>query len=408
MREKYTFQAAQGMTGLHLALQQEVAAWFDTNKALRKHQAGLFSSVLRREMAVANAQPTQNTALAARHAAMNRYEKRHLAIGGLRETLLTLRATFPNLTVNEGPVYNDVYAQFGGVSRRIGTILRGTARFIRVEPQPGGVLNVVYVRIGDAGGRHYIRLGDDHYVRRFVVRGLNGTDAWNLTNNQPLVAPVTGDQQHQVEVRQDRMQATVNPLTRQEQVLSHTRGWGKRFLSATTTARPAFSTKGTEFRSIYGAVYIDLARVPVQNIIDLHTPEQASRELGTNALRVMTDGDGFQGGDATYLALRDVIRTREILIRPPVQPGWLAHDGGTPVIVRAVRAAKVNQNVFSVLAGFQDVDEENFAGTRTYCVLFDTANNAIAGQLALQQNGNLNTVTIIRHYGLPDPPPAGV
>lgn len=409
MRDKYTFQPAAGMSGLHKTLQDDLISWFDNNKALRKFQAGFFVDVLRKEMHNAN-QLSKQQVLPARHQALNRYEVRHLSIGSLNEMLVVLRTTFPNLIINDGPAYKDIYATFQGNTRRIGSILQGGQRFIELHPQPQGVANTVYVRIGQAGGRHYIRLGVDHYVRRFVVRGLNGTDAYNLTNNQNLVAPVVGDGQHQVEVRQDRMQATNLDLTRREQILSHTRGWGKRFLSATTTSRPAFSTQGSEFRSIYGAVYIDLARVPLDRIIDIHTPEQASRELGMNAALVMANGDGQQAGDATYLALRDVIRTREILIRPPVQPAWLLHNGGTADIVRAVRTGNaVAKNVFTSLQGYQELDQENFSGTRTYCVLFDTALNAQQGQQTLTQNNSqeLNPITVIRRYGLPNPLPAG-
>jgi hypothetical protein len=219
----------------------------------------------------------------------------------------------------------------------LGTVLFGDSRFTLAKIQPSGALNQVYVRgkvIGDAivsdgvSGRHYIRLSNsDSYVKRYVVRGINHQDAAALDGRQNLTAPVGGDTANNSELRSSKKTGRHDtqqgkPLTEKQQMISHARGWQKRYISTGVSKRDAYSTRGEKFDGIYGAVLVDLAMVPEKTIFDLHTPAAAQKLLSLNAMTVESAGGPGLGTKTIegeeFLALRDVLRTRELLIKKSV------------------------------------------------------------------------------------------
>lgn len=81
--------------------------------------------------------------------------------------------------------------------------------------------------------------------------------------------------------------------------------------------RPALSTRGQQFHSIYGAITVDLAHVPDAQIVDLHTYRTADAHFTAQSADVMVNPHHTGTNDIaeqSYLAMRDVLRTRELLI----------------------------------------------------------------------------------------------
>jgi hypothetical protein len=229
----------------------------------------------------------------------------------------------------------------------IGRVYYGDARFEQLAPalQPANALNTVFIRRGFPN-QHYIRYtrGTPRYVRRYVIRGLNQEDSVCILNGRPLVAPEQGGAATDNEIPDadhsgKHNVASGTALTDAQQLLSHTRGWKKRFISTTTTFQPAYSTRGEEFRSVFGKVIVDLAFIPGVDIFDLHTPDSIS-VFNTNALAIQSAAHNPNPKtrtlhDEEVLAARDVIRTRELLIR-----------GSVPV--NALRFRQVGQSVIAI------------------------------------------------------------
>jgi hypothetical protein len=207
----------------------------------------------------------------------------------------------------------------------LGSVTFGSFRFRPIAAQPAGALSTVVERIAQPG-KHYIYVAQtDTYVRRFVVRGLNQSDALNLDRGQGLQAPHAGNaQQREIRTAEQASRHRVRAgtaLNAPQQLLSHTRGWQKRYISTGVSNRPALSTRGAPFSSVFGAVTIDLAKVPPQTIFPLDSQLAAERLLGGNvtALEVVNARAAQPAGARTlrheeFLAMRDVIRTRELVI----------------------------------------------------------------------------------------------
>lgn len=281
----------------------------------------------------------QRAALAARgadasaHPALHAYETVHLRIGvdwatfqqGLHRIVRRRGAgliVFPQTATRF-----EIHVLVNRVRALVGMVYAGDDRFQPVVLQPVGLLNPVYERIGRPG-RHYVQLPDNTYLRRFVIRGFNQADVWNYRMGQALQAPVQTDNAQASEI-----QSPVNPsrhnvmlgaaLAVPQQILSHTRGWSKRFVSATTTSREVYSTRGEQFRSVFGAVLIDLAQVPLATVHDVHRPDRIVPLFNVTSAQIVNAVAPEPAyprviADESFLAARDVIRTREVLIKGSV------------------------------------------------------------------------------------------
>ena len=211
----------------------------------------------------------------------------------------------------------------------LGSVAFGNFRFRSITAQPAGARSVVVERIAKPG-KHYIYVPNtDTYVRRFVARGLNQSDALNLDLGQDLQAPHAGDaQKREIYSSAQRSRHDVHEgaaLLASQQLLSHTRGWQKRYISTGVSNRPALSTRGLPFSSVFGAVTIDLAKVDPRTIFPLNSHLAAERLLGgsVTALNVVNSPVAQPIGDRTlldeeFLAMRDVLRTRELVIHGTV------------------------------------------------------------------------------------------
>ncbi|MGJ7503221.1 eCIS core domain-containing protein [Variovorax sp. ZT5P49] len=219
----------------------------------------------------------------------------------------------------------------------LGTVTFGSFRFQPIAPQPAGVLSPVFERIAKPG-KHYIYAPNtDTYVRRFVARGLNQSDAHNLNLDQDLQAPHPGIGAQGGEIYSGPRKArhavlAGTALQMSQQLLSHTRGWKKRFISTGVSNRPALSTRGIPFSSVFGAVTIDLAMVAPQTIFPLNSHLAAERLLGgdVTALKVVEAHEPQPASnlavlpaartlqDEEFLAMRDVLRTQELVIEGTV------------------------------------------------------------------------------------------
>ncbi|WP_177213708.1 DUF4157 domain-containing protein [Variovorax sp. YR750] len=207
----------------------------------------------------------------------------------------------------------------------LGTVTFGSFRFRPIAAQPVGAQSPVFERIAKPG-KHYIYAPkSDTYVRRFVARGLNQSDALNHDLAQDLQAPHDGDAQAREiysEAQKSRHAVLAGAaLLTSQQLLSHTRGWRKRFISTGVSNRPALSTRGAPFSSVFGAVTIDLAMVDPQTIFPLNSHLAAERLLGgdVTALQVVNAHEAQPLGNRTlgdeeFLAMRDVLRTQELVV----------------------------------------------------------------------------------------------
>lgn len=287
------------------------------------------------------------------HTALWSYEKAHLAAG---EDWAAVSAELKRVVdgqqrrrilvhefLNSFADHNRGTAQLEGVVDpvrqvyvKLGTVFLGDARFTELRPQPPGLKNAVYVLgrvmndklVQDPNhtSSHFVWLPNSKtYVRRFVVRGLNHNDIVNVKSATPLGAPVQTVLAQRREVAGLPKQTTRHnvaedsALSEVQQILSHTRGWQKRYISTGVSNRPVYSTRGTQFISLYGTAVIDLAKVDLTQVWDVHSPIAVRNVMKWDARTVVTAGGPGSGAktlkEEEFLALRDVLRTRELLIK---------------------------------------------------------------------------------------------
>jgi hypothetical protein len=312
----------------------------------------------------------------------------------------------------------------------VGRVYYGDARFEQLGPtnQPPGALNVIFVRRGFPG-QHYIqytRSGVAHYVRRYVIRGLNQEDSVCIIAGRPLVAPEQGNTATANEIpdadhpgKHNVLEGAV--LTDDQQLLSHTRGWKKRFVSTTTTFQPAYSTRGEEFRSVFGKVIVDLAFVPGSDIFDLHTPD-AIGVFNTDAAAIQTADYNPNPGTRTFhdeevLAARDVIRTRELLIRRsvPVNALRFRQAGESVIAIRhmgpldnALLTFTAVENAWGNPHPWTAVDAPSYMWNGGWCRFYGFANPGAThvpwGQIPAQFH---NRRQRMMEYDFPAPLPQG-
>lgn len=313
MRDKYSFVPDLTAPLSHQAIQTQIQQEFAANKVTRKNQ-------------IATDQLTMSTALGQLApnvpSILHTFEQNYLQHGGdwnaLSTHIVQTYAGVVTFVIAIGHI--DICATVVGVTHRIGRAVFGMHRFVPLNPQPIGVPVQIYVRDEDVTQRHYIFLPNSGtHVRRFVSRGLNGFDGMRLTQNQGLLAAHVNPNAQQNETGGNRHAVALigNALSVNEQILSHTRGWGKRFVSTGISNHPVYSTRGTQFTSMYGVATIDLAFVPGNIIHDVHLPHLASTILNRPTTDVVNLGPNTGTNDIAeqqYLALRDVLRTRELLI----------------------------------------------------------------------------------------------
>lgn len=331
MRDKFIFEAASAPSSDRARDRQEsLLELFDAHKGSRRTLERVAYDRLGVELKLSDG-------VAATHEALHQYEQTHLSIGSWPRLRASLKLRWRRMRIAENGGRVQLWENFGSGEERIGTIFLAHLRFERLAPQPTGLLNEVYVRRNDQGGRHYIGLPGNGegappiFVRRFVIRGLNGHNTVDLEEGRAMRAAHYTRQPARMANWQPQERTQGNTLrhplpqpptaSEAQQLLSHARGWKKRYISTGVGNRLPLSTRGTVFLSLFGNVVIDLARVPADAIFDLHGPTGAARHLGLDAELVMTQGSGYPASDYEgewYLALRDVLRTRELVIKREV------------------------------------------------------------------------------------------
>jgi len=295
-----------------------------------------------------------NTRGSDNHTLLWKYEKEHLAAGEDWEAAKELLRNYTDPPGKRRIMVTDFLKSFKEFNRgtaqiegvvdpakqtlvKLGTVFLGDARFVDLRPQPTGLMNTVYV-LGRIHGNkliqdenhtdaHFVWLPNSNtYVRRFVTRGLNHNDLINIRDRRDLCAPVQtiaavkreikGGGRNQ-DTRHDVTEGT--DLSEEQQIISHTRGWQKRYISTGVSARPVFSTRGTQFMSLYGTAVIDLAKVDLESVWDVHSPIAVGNVMGWQPEKVVTargpSNNARSLTDEEFLALRDVLRTRELLIK---------------------------------------------------------------------------------------------
>jgi hypothetical protein len=434
MRDKYTFIPDPAFIPKgHKAVQRKILLRFVFNKYVRKSRSDKIITELQTNLsALAPGTPA--------HPDLFQYEKSYLQSGGdwaQMKVVLQALVALPDILAiveNAAQTQADINLTIGGVTRKLGIVYLGAGRFELLAAQPAGVVHNVYVRRGDSSHRHYVQLTTTPtFVKRFVTRGLNASDAMRLTLGQSLEAPHFSAANPAAALAQEigsrkHPHALAHNLSESEQILSHTRGWRKRYISTGVSNRPVYSTRGTQFQSMYGTAIIDLAIVPQGDIFDLHTPETAQIHSGLSAITVtMAATHGHPPtthAHETFLGLRDILRTRELLIKGSVPfAAVLQISLGQNLVGISSNTAPLNATVPGIIGGIPaatlppiivtSAQEESptytIGGLRWHFYAFPVAANAalfaaaIGPLLAASQN-----VVSFNQYATPAPTPAGM
>jgi hypothetical protein len=409
MRDKYVFVPNAAVARSHQSIRAGLEALFVADKARRKAAADAAARAVATSLAALR--PRENA-----HGALHTYERAHLAAGGDWARLQAeIVARFgKTVTFSGGPppvaLNVDVTLQVTSnnfVQATVGEVRFGEDRFELLAAQPVGVAHPVFRRRDDtrATPRHYVHLPQSGtYAKRFVTRGLSAFDAMNMTRGLPLTSVIQTDRAQHGEVGHAKGN-TLHPhragvvLNENEQILSHTRGWGgaKRYISTGVSERPAYSTRGTIFASMYGVVTVDLARVQPNTLFDLHRPDLASARLGVNldAIDTTVAQPGHGYADQHYLAYRDTIRTRELLIKGTVPFNAMNGLGDGIVLLGIASLGGAHDAVKGIVAALPDriratiVDQDHMkftdpaSGRKWHCIHFSSAPARAAGQRAL-------------------------
>ncbi|HEY0064725.1 MAG TPA: hypothetical protein VGC21_21590 [Telluria sp.] len=380
MRLKFTYIEA-APADAHLELQEDVSQFFQSVKSRSKTTAEEGDALLERSLptlaAYGKGVPLRaehvNMFLGARdgagvqapvrkiiHNTLHEYEQRYMrsALGGtpgagksgfsILKQEFDAKFSYRGLAMSplDPPVPNAY-----GVTANAGAILLGKlfvadSRFIAIDTGEPGLQAAIFVDREEPGGKQYIQLPDNTFTKRYVKRGLSGYDGMRLTAHQPLIPSFNSPARAVEEARPARHGPGLAPLTTSQQVLSHTRGWKKRMISTGVSERKVYSTRGTQFMNLFGSAVIDLAKLTNQlNILDVHRSDVATAHLG-NPDDLVVHGSELVGPGVTelekqkYLGLRDVVRTRELLIKGSID-------------YAAVRAQSASKSVVGVSVGTQ-------------------------------------------------------
>ncbi len=331
MRDKFVFVPGVGLTPKNAGRAAGIAQVFGDTKARQKVYSNQLNTKYLQDLATWQANPGGVSA----HPILWNYEKDYLNSGGnwprLKKILLIRYTGSIQFQVNLAAGEERIYST-DAVPELLGIVYLSSSRFIPMPLQPMGVVNTVYVR-RNKPPRHYVLLPTSGtYTRRFVTRGLNASDGMNYTNGHSLEAPhydpahpdqvIQGETQADSASRHPVVFAPATNLTENQQIMSHARGWKKRYISTGVSNRPAISTRGVQFFSMYGTAVIDLAKVNLNTVFDLHRPDTAQQFTGLSATDVTTAANhGHPGGNYAgeqFLGLRDILRTRELLIKGSV------------------------------------------------------------------------------------------
>ena len=438
MRDKYAFVPLPDpqVPDTHKPRRDELVQLFAVNKTTRKQRSDAAQAELQQALgAIVGHNPV------AVHQALHGYEKAHLMGGGnITRLCNVLRLRYRNalrFAPVAGSASQDCFITVQGVGEhRVGTIEVEEERFTNIGVPPG-MTNAVYVRKGDAAQRHYVRLTTSNiHVKRYVTRGLSAFDGMNITAGVPLSAVRAGNTAQLSEINAPgRISNTGNvipPIVHMHavlqnavlpddaQIISHTRGWGgnKRFISTGVSNRPALSTRGQPFVSMYGVVTVDLAQVPLADVYDVHRHDTASAWLGLPANDILVNNHHTGTADLAeqrYLALRDTIRTRELLIKQTVPLVALRQVSlGLRLLgIASVGAAQhagtqavVNMLPPLILGGIVQQDHLDFAqaGLRWHLIEFNSPATAYAAALALPALIGARTLRRFNKYSQLRPP----
>jgi hypothetical protein len=423
VREKHLYLRNPGVPGTHTVFAQQIADLFTTVK--QRHKA--FSVDRERRFQEQLQQLGANPGPAQTHPVLFAFEQEYLRAGSNPRTFLnslSLRFRGQLRVERVSPSEVRIHGTVLGVEALLGTFYFGGRRFEPIPAQPHGVLHRVYQRRG-MPDRHYVLLDSGSFARRFVTRGLNYTDAWNLNHAFPLQAVHQDTRADAGEVggQQHPLQAGAH-MSVQQQVISHTRGWKKRFISTGISNHPAISTQGTAFHSIYGAVVIDLARVPRDQIFDIHHPDIAARVFGIPVEQLLDHGaqHGSPAGDYAgekYLGLRDVLRTRELLVAgsipfaavyaPVRRQRLLAVAGNNANRRRALRDALTNDPAWAQSVEAHETIPRQWRGKRwSFLLMRDVGRALMAYNLLRLQMIHPSQEVHRLHYYVLQRPPAGM
>ena len=195
----------------------------------------------------------------------------------------------------------------------IARIYTGDARF-KLKTPSNGSLRDVYCHI--ANGREYVKDANGIFVKRYVLRNLSeGEDPEN-----------TGI------LSRKAFKDCREPLTREniansgseidQTIMKHLRAaqtFDSPFISFTTTINPIVGSTGTPFYVLQkGQVIVDLAKIDQDYIYDLHALSMLDKLMSGKAIR--WDLEYVDVDFEINAAVRDTLRTREILIYDIVLP----------------------------------------------------------------------------------------
>ena len=208
-------------------------------------------------------------------------------------------------------------------------VFTGQHRFLVLDPQPARSVNTVLFKRDT--GKHYVQDRFNRYVRRYQTRCLNSGDRTGIRGGATtLISKDPGGvtTAKEVEKYPARAPRTQVPVSFEDAVFFHLQQGSKRFISMSQTKHAIYGNTGTSFYTRdYGLVSVDLAYVPKQTIVDVHNPQAAMAILGATPADVKSAMSGQDTRDEVKKAVRDVIRTREVLVLDNI-PIEAIHDFG--------------------------------------------------------------------------------
>jgi len=197
----------------------------------------------------------------------------------------------------------------------IARIYTGDARFKLKTPSNGSVRDV-YCHI--ANGREYVKDANGIFVKRYVLRNLS--EGEDPENTGILSRKAFKDSRGPL-----KRENIANIRSEIDQtIMKHLRAaqtFDSPFISFTTTINPIVGSTGTPFYVLQkGQVIVDLAKIDQDYIYDLHALPMLDKLMSGKAIRWDLE---YVDGDVDFeinAAVRDTLRTREILIYDIVLP----------------------------------------------------------------------------------------
>ena len=242
-----------------------------------------------------------------------------LAVGAGQPGIFTLMIEVPPApdakpTTQKSDWGTEIVVQPRPTTTDIGRVLVGNRRFFQIDAPTGLAHDKLYVQPGSQV--QYVRDGGGHFVRRFVKRAIKDSDITSLNKGLAMRASVgPKSAAYDEKTQKEKDNYPKRGTSTADKVFYHLQQGSGRFVSTTTTKHDIHGNTGKSFTDPgRGFVVIDLARIPQDSIRDVHTEKAIIQGIGTNETEFRNSFGQGNDDKPTRRAIRDVVRTREVLV----------------------------------------------------------------------------------------------